>query len=95
MTRLFEDDVNTRIIEHTEAIAYYKAQGQSAKEEVAKLELGLAQSLKEAIDMHGAAIVMKQLQDYILDFDTPIDDQAFINYLLAEHLLAEDGNATN
>ena len=43
----------------------------------------LAVSLQNATNQYGAAFVMKQLQDYILDFDRPIDDQTFLDELLA------------
>jgi hypothetical protein len=77
----FTDMVSDKITELKEAIVYFQEKSQPKTKEF-KHELALDQSLQEAIDKRGAALVMKKLQDYILDFDRPIDDQAFVEDLL-------------
>jgi hypothetical protein len=84
----FTDLVSDRITEFEEAIVYFQEKSQPKTEEF-KRDLALVQSFQEAIDKRGAALVMKKLQDYILDFDRPIDDQAFLDELLAAETATE------
>jgi hypothetical protein len=85
----FSNFVDSWIAENNDAMTNLQAQGRPISDSY-RLETRIMQSLHEAIDKRGAEVVMKSLQEYILDFDTPIDDQAFIN-----NLLEEDENAAH
>ena len=53
-------------------------------------DIVLFTSLDEAVKKRGSQTVLDKLQEYLLDFDRPIDDQTFI-----KDLLEGDGNAAN